>query len=151
MHRYINCLPSLGKFMQKAFYIINIQFSGKMSSFKILLNHKRIEKKYILQICDNRWVPSTVGIQIRNSKNYSNIVALSIDCRNKHWSQYFNQILISSTGYLTICGTGCSGLQSSLHHNGQAHCAQTTWSNQNSIKVLWSVFISAVYAECHYI
>ena len=52
--RYINCLPSLGKFMQKAFYIINIQFWGKMSSFKVLLNHKRIEKKYILQICDNR-------------------------------------------------------------------------------------------------
>ena len=25
-----------------------------------------------------------VGIQIRNSKNYLNIVALSIDCRNKH-------------------------------------------------------------------
>ena len=29
--------------------------------------------------------------------------ALSISCRNKHWSQYFNQILFSSISYLTIC------------------------------------------------
>ena len=43
-----------------------------------------------------------LGIHFRKSKNYLNMEALSIDCRNKHWSQCFNQILISSTGYLTI-------------------------------------------------
>ena len=26
-----------------------------------------------------------------------------MSCRNKHWSQYFNRILISSTGHFTIC------------------------------------------------
>ena len=29
--------------------------------------------------------------------------AVSIDCRNKHWSQCFNQILISSTYLVTVC------------------------------------------------
>ena len=49
-------------------------------------------------------VQCTLGIQIRNSKIHLNIVALSIGCRNKHWSQCFNQILISLTG-LTTSGT----------------------------------------------
>ena len=31
-----------------------------------------------------------------------NMEALSISCRNKHWSQYLNRILFTSTGYLTI-------------------------------------------------
>ena len=31
-----------------------------------------------------------------------NMEALCIDYRNKHWSQYYNQILIQSTGYRTI-------------------------------------------------
>ena len=30
-----------------------------------------------------------------------NMQALCIDCRNKHWSQYFNQILIKLTGLIT--------------------------------------------------
>ena len=30
-------------------------------------------------------------------------MALSIDCRNKHWSQCFNRILIWSSGLSTIC------------------------------------------------
>ena len=38
-----------------------------------------------------------------NSKIDFNMEALSISCRNKHWSKYFHRILISSTGYLTIC------------------------------------------------
>ena len=42
-----------------------------------------------------------LGIQIRKSKIDLNILALSIGCRNKHWSQCFNQILISSTGLIT--------------------------------------------------
>ena len=45
-------------------------------------------------------VQCKLGIQIRNTKNNSNIVTLSIGCRNKHWSQCFNQILISSTGLI---------------------------------------------------
>ena len=43
----------------------------------------------------------TLGIQIRNSKIDKNIVALSIGCRNKPWTQCFNQNLISSTGWTT--------------------------------------------------
>ena len=46
---------------------------------------------------------STLVIQIRNWKNYLNIVVLSIDFRNKHWSQCFNLILIWSSGLSTIC------------------------------------------------
>ena len=44
-----------------------------------------------------------VGIQIRKSKIYLNMEALSIDCRNKHWSQCFNRILIWSSGSTSIC------------------------------------------------
>ena len=39
-----------------------------------------------------------LGIQVWNSKIDFNMEALSIDCRNKHWSQCFNQILILSSG-----------------------------------------------------
>ena len=46
---------------------------------------------------------STLGIQVRNSKNDLNMEALSIGCRNKYRSQCFNQILISSTGLATVC------------------------------------------------
>ena len=42
-------------------------------------------------------------IQVWNSKIDFNMEALSISCINKHWSQYFNRILFSSTGYLSIC------------------------------------------------
>ena len=42
-------------------------------------------------------------IQFRNSKIDFNMDARIIDCRNKHWSQYFNQILFLSTGYFTLC------------------------------------------------
>ena len=42
--------------------------------------------------------PSTrhyrVGIKIRKAKLHLNMEALCIGCRNNHWSQYFNQILI---------------------------------------------------------
>ena len=44
-----------------------------------------------------------LGIQGWNKKKDFNMEALSISYRNKYWSQCFNQILISSTGYLTIC------------------------------------------------
>ena len=43
----------------------------------------------------------TLGIQIRNSKIDKNIMALGIGCRNKPWTQGFNQNLISSTGWTT--------------------------------------------------
>ena len=39
-----------------------------------------------------------LGIQIRNLKNDLNMEALGMGCRNGHWSQCSNQILISSTG-----------------------------------------------------
>ena len=58
-------------------------------SFEVFDLH--IHRRYILVI------------QVRNSKIDFDMEALSISCRNKHWSQYFNQILFSSTGYLTIC------------------------------------------------
>ena len=48
-------------------------------------------------------VPTLLGIQYWNSKIDFHMEALSISSRNKHWSKYFHQILISSTGYLTIC------------------------------------------------
>ena len=46
---------------------------------------------------------SRLGIQVWNSKNDFNMEALSVSCRNKHWSKYVHWILISSTCYLTIC------------------------------------------------
>ena len=54
--------------------------------------HTRIYK-YVLRL----------GIQIRKSKIHLNMEALSIDCRNKHWPQCFNRILISSAGSTSIC------------------------------------------------
>ena len=62
-------------------------------------------------------------IQVRNSKIDFIMEALSISCRNKHWSQYFNWILFSSTptGYLTICLA--KGLQAALE--SRAACTTT--------------------------
>ena len=61
-----------------------------------------IELEQALSSHGSSRVIGTLGIQIRNSKNYLNIEALSIDCRNKHWSICFNRILISSTGLIAI-------------------------------------------------
>ena len=81
---------------------------------------------------------NSLGIQVWNSKIDFNMETLSISCRNKHWSQYFNQILFSSTGYLTICPAVV--VQAVL--DSRAAC--TSMARQ----ILWSVLISAAYAEC---
>ena len=67
---------------------------------------------------------STLGIQVWNSKNDLNMEALSMGCKNKYWSQCFNQIFIPSTGLVTVCP---------------------------AIVVQAEVFISAAYAECLHI
>ena len=67
--------------------------------------------------------------------------ALSIGCRHKHWSliilSNFDSINWLSLNMPGHYGTGCSWVQSSLHHNGRAYWGITSWWNQNSIK--WSV------------
>ena len=45
----------------------------------------------------------SLGIQICKSKLHLNMEALSIYCRNKHWPQCLNRILISSAGSTSIC------------------------------------------------
>ena len=47
--------------------------------------------------------PCILGIPIQKSKIHLNMEPLSIDCRNKHWPQCFNRILISSAGSTSIC------------------------------------------------
>ena len=48
---------------------------------------------HVLRMTVLKCIPR-VGIKIRKSKMDLNIIPLSIGCRNNHWSQYFNQILI---------------------------------------------------------
>ena len=75
---------------QSSIGILKIEIRCKLFH---LLN---IAKSYLL-------VRVSLGTQVWNSKIDFNMEALSISCRNKHWSKYFHRILISSTGYLTIC------------------------------------------------
>ena len=67
--------------------------------------------------------------------------ALSIGCRNKYWSliillnfDFIDWLSLNMPGH---CGAGCSGLKSSLYHNGRAYWEITSQWNQNSLK--WSV------------
>ena len=86
-----------------------------------------------------------------------NIVALSIGCRNIHWSQCFNQILISKT--ILTTSVLATVMQSALE--SRAACPTETRPEVvkpvDEIKIgfkhcdLWSVFNSAAYAECHYV
>ena len=62
----------------------------------MILDH--VYKYHVLYVFQYIYI---LGIQIRKSKIDLNIVALSIGCRIMHWSLYFNQILISSTGLIT--------------------------------------------------
>ena len=64
--------------------------------------HSLVKKIKLLEMKNKKKLYGfSLGIQIRNSKIDLNIVALSIGCRNKHWSQCFNQILISLTGLIS--------------------------------------------------
>ena len=67
-----------------------------------LINHTQKISMFIEFITFD--IGSTLGIQIRKSKIHLNMETLSIDCRNKHWPQCFNQILISSAGSTSITG-----------------------------------------------
>ena len=62
-----------------------------------------VQKSRLRQSYSNYYFVGTLVIQVPNSKIDFNMEALSISCRNKHWSQYFNLILFSSTCCLTIC------------------------------------------------
>ena len=78
----------------------------------IITRHGAMVKMFVssFQVWSNDtspWLIATslqcaLGIQVRNSKNDLNMEALSMGCRNKHESQCFNPILISSTGFTTV-------------------------------------------------
>ena len=74
-----------------------VRNDGKFLIFQRAENFGASPRKILFQCL------SGLVIQVWNSKIYFNMEALGISCRNKQWSKYFHLILISSTGYLTIC------------------------------------------------
>ena len=90
-------------------------------------------------------------IQVWNSKIDFNMEALSISCRNKHWSKYFYRILNSLTGF--AWPLWCSLLWTLEQPAPQR--LGIMWDNQLMKTtfnfILWSVFISVAYAECLHI
>ena len=88
----------------------------------------------------------TLVIQARNSKIDFNMEALSISCRNKYWSQYFNRILFSSTGYLTICLAVVvqAALESRAASTTTAWHSGILWDNQ----LMKSKFDNKYFDQC---